>query len=291
MHQLSLASRLNLTDCSVVFQTAYGTNVISLPTWVVGAVLAAVIALTAVRARALTRSGGVAAWMAGTVAMGAGWDWGIILISYFVTSSALSRYGRDEKARRSGGRTAKMGARDAAQVAANGGVYAVAAVAHWAAPHPAWQALGLGALAASAADTWATEIGTLAGATPRSVISGAPVAVGTSGGVTAAGLAASVSAAVFVALLAALLGWAVPVTAGACVGGVCGSLLDSVAGATVQGRFWCGSCEVETEARRHHCGAITRHRRGSPWLDNDGVNALATMAGATLAVTMATALT
>lgn len=277
----------------MVFQTAYGTNVISLPTWVVGAVLAAVIALTAVRAHALTPSGGVAAWLAGTVAMGAGWDWGIILISYFVTSTALSRYGREEKARRSQDRTAKMGPRDAAQVAANGGLYAVAAAAHWAgaAPHPAWQAVGLGALAASAADTWATEVGSLAAAAPRSVISGEPVAVGTSGGVTVAGLAASVSAAAFLALLAALLGWAMPVTMGAFVGGVCGALVDSVAGATVQGRFWCASCEVETEARRHRCGAATLHRRGVPWLDNDGVNALATVAGATLAVMMATALT
>ena len=268
----------------MVFQTAYGTNVISLPTWVVGAALAAVIALTAVRGEALTRSGGVAAWVAGTVAMGAGWDWGILLISYFVTSSALSRYRRGEKVLRSAGRVAKTGARDAAQVAANGGVYAAAAVAHWAMPHPAWQAVGLGALAASAADTWATEIGSLARATPRSVLSGRPVPVGTSGGVTVAGLAASLAAASFLSLLAAVLGWPLPVTAGAFVGGVGGALVDSVAGATLQARFWCASCEVETEARRHHCGAITSYRRGARWLDNDGVNALATIAGAMLAV-------
>lgn len=257
----------------------------------VGAALAAVIALTAVRSAALTRSGGVAAGMTGTVAMGAGWDWGILLIAYFVTSSALSRYRRVEKVRRSAGRIAKTGARDAAQVAANGGVYAAAAVAHWVAPHPIWQAVGLGALAAAAADTWATEIGSLARAAPRSVISGERVAVGTSGGVTAAGIAASVSAAAVLALLAAMLGWAWCVTAGAFAGGVFGALVDSLAGATIQARFRCASCDVETEARLHSCGAITSHHRGAPWLDNDGVNALATGAGATLAVIMATALT
>lgn len=275
----------------MVFQTAYGTNVISMPTWVTGTALAAVIALTAVHSHALTRSGAVAAWMAGTVAMGAGWDWGILLIVYFVTSSALSRYRRAEKARRSAGRSAKPGPRDATQVAANGSVYALAAVAYWAAPHPTWQAVGLGALAASAADTWATEIGSLARATPRSVISGEPVPVGASGGVTAAGVAASVAAAAVLAALATMLGWRPAVTAGAFVGGVSGALVDSLAGAAFQARFWCASCQVETEARRHDCGAVTSYRRGAPWLDNDGVNALATGAGGALAVIMATALT
>ena len=67
--------------------------------------------------------------------------------------------------RREGARTAsivaKGGERDAMQVLANGAMFAGAAFAMVLRPDTRWIALGAGALAASAADTWATEIGTL----------------------------------------------------------------------------------------------------------------------------------
>src|SRR5918997_262513 len=71
-----------------------------------------------------------------------------------------------EKAQRTGDVVAKGGARDAFQVVANGGLFAVMALAAAAlAPGSplarTFAAAALGALAASAADTWATEIGSL----------------------------------------------------------------------------------------------------------------------------------
>ena len=39
-------------------------------------------------------------------------------------------------------------------------------------------------------------------------------------------------------------------------------------------------CNVETERRVHGCGTMTRLAGGFAWLDNDGVNALATISGA-----------
>lgn len=251
-----------------------------IPTWTIGIVLAAVIALTAWRLRSLSGSGAMAAWVSGTVAMGAGWDWGIVLIAYFVSSALLSRYRRIEKHRRMSGRIEKPGARDAAQVASNGGWFVLAALGHWIAPGMIWQFVGAGALAASAADTWATEVGSLARGLPRSILNGARVPIGTSGGVTPLGTAAGVAGAAFVALVAAASEWQPGALGAAMLGGVIGSLVDSFLGATTQARYWCRSCDEETERRVHHCGSPTVLRRGWRWLDNDGVNVLATTAGA-----------
>jgi uncharacterized protein (TIGR00297 family) len=246
----------------------------------IGGVLAAVIALLALRVGSLSRGGAVAAWICGTAAMAAGWSWGIVLIAYFVASSTLSRFMRAEKNRRTEGRVEKAGARDAVQVLANGGLYALAALAFVWGPDAGWQVVGAGALAASSADTWATEMGSLAPTSPRSIRTLRPVAVGTSGGVTLMGTMASVAGALFVGLVAFGMGWPGAAFTAALVGGVFGALLDSVLGAWLQARYWCQECRVATERRRHHCGTLTSHAGGLRWLDNDGVNALATVGGA-----------
>jgi uncharacterized membrane protein len=65
--------------------------------------------------------------------------------------------------------------------------------------------------------------------------------------------------------------------------GLLAALFDSLLGATVQGIYWCDRCGKETERPVHGCGQRTRWLRGWPWLTNDGVNALAALAGALLA--------
>jgi uncharacterized protein (TIGR00297 family) len=253
----------------------------------VGLLLATAIAMLAYRARALTAGGAFAAVATGTAAAAAGWSWAIVLIAYFTSATLLSRYRASEKEARSGGLMEKHGARDAVQVFANGGVYTLMALAFAVQPGPAWQALAGGALAASAADTWATEIGVLARQSPRSILDGRPVTVGTSGGVTAQGTLGGVAGASFVALTTWLAGWTTAATISAIAGGILGCLLDSVAGATLQGRRRCPSCGTPTEQRRHRCGAATVRTGGIGWLDNDGVNAIATLGGALLGATAA----
>ncbi len=253
--------------------------------FVVGIVMASLIALAARRTRSLSPSGAIAAMVLGTLAVTAGWGWGALLIIYFAASTALSHVGRAEKERRTASVVAKGGERDAMQVLANGAVLAVAAFGHIVHPDARWLALGAGSLAASAADTWATEIGTLYGGTPRSILTMRRIAPGTSGGISAVGLLASILGAVFIAAVAALGGGAHATAIVA--GGVAGSLIDSLLGATFQARRWCDTCNRETERDVHDCGATTRHARGLRGLDNDLVNLLSTVAGGLLAALLA----
>lgn len=255
--------------------------------WVLGAPAALVVAGAACATRSLSNSGAVAAVVCGSLAVAAGWDWGIVLIAYFVTSSLLSRFRHEAKQRLTAGRLDKGGARDAAQVLANGGVFALASAGYVLTGTALWQAVGAAALAASAADTWATEIGSLARATPVSVLDWTPVQIGTSGGVTAQGFAAAFAGAAFVSVVCSLLRWSPIAVTAAMVGGVAGCLVDSMLGASVQARRWCAACAMATEQRIHRCGAPTTITGGWRWLDNDGVNALSSLGGAFIGVTVA----
>ena len=254
---------------------------------VLGLFVAASVAFAARAARSLTTSGATAATIIGTLAVMAGWNWAALLVLYFVSSTILSRLGRARKAERTSAIVAKGGQRDATQVLANGGVFAGAAIAMLVQPHVKWIALGAGSLAAAAADTWATEVGTLYGGTPRSILTWRQVPTGTSGGVSLIGTLAAVAGAAFVAILANLLGWTPRVANVAALGGIVGAMVDSVIGATAQSRRWCDVCERETERATHDCGADTRPLRGIPWLDNDAVNFLSNAAGGILAALLA----
>jgi len=263
-----------------------------------------------VRSHALTRSGAVAAFAVGTITFAAGTiGTALLLLAFFISSIALSRAGKKRK--RALVDIGKAGARDAWQVLANGGVATVALLAWVFLDHSssasAWFVAFAGAYAAATADTWGTEIGTLAEKPPRSILTRKPVATGLSGGVSSAGTAAEIAGTVLIAVLTPLAlilalpsgsplimhepVWfhltgvhiwytlIVPVFAG----GFGGALVDSLLGATLQARRWCPACQRECEVDQHGCGTATVHRRGLPWLTNDGVNLAATVAGALIA--------
>jgi uncharacterized protein (TIGR00297 family) len=248
----------------------------------VGALLATGITIFAELRHALTRSGAIAAAALGTVCAAAGWDWAGLLVAFFLTGTLLSRFGEGRKAANTRGIAEKGGARDASQVLANGGVFGVLALASILTGQSLLIIPAIGAIAASTSDTWATEVGTLYSGSAWSILSLRPVQAGTSGGITFKGTMAAVAGAVFIAMLSTAL--ALPVSSGAAAlaGGIGGSLIDSVLGATIQSRRWCAPCGRETERTVHTCGGMTEHRRGMKWVDNDGVNLLGSLSGAAL---------
>jgi uncharacterized protein (TIGR00297 family) len=194
----------------------------------------------------LTAAGAAAALAVGTATvMGVGWRGVLLLLAFLVSGSLWTKGG---------------GRRTAAQVFANGGVAAAAALLG------SWPAFA-GAIAAAASDTWATEIGAHSRTAPRLITNGTAVPPGTNGGITILGTAGGVLGAVLIAGLTYALsprGTAPGLThpghlaVVVAVAGVLGMLIDSLLGATVQGP-------------------------NDKWLNNNGVNLAMTLAGAGIA--------
>lgn len=256
--------------------------------FLIGLIAATCVGVVAHRARALSGSGAAASALIGTVAVAAGWDWAVLLILYFVSSTLLSRAGRERKLQRTSGVIEKPGPRDSTQVLVNGVIFLLAAAfaAFEVGRLDLAMAAGAGALAASAADTWATEVGTLVGQTPRSILNGRALAVGESGGITLAGSLASIAGALFIAAVAVAAGWPTAVAVATIAGGIAGSTVDSVLGRTLQERRWCDACGKATEMLLHKCGAVTRRVGGFGFIENDAVNFLATAIGAAVALAL-----
>jgi uncharacterized protein (TIGR00297 family) len=242
-------------------------------------IVAAVVAFGAYALRLLTRGGAIAAAVIGAATLVAGVQWVVILAFFFLSSNALSRWRHAERERLVASITEKGDRRDAVQVMANGGVFAVAAFISSLGGSLHWEAIGIGAIAAATSDTWSTEIGTVLGDGPVSVLNGVPVAPGTSGGITIAGCITAYFASLVVAGVAILVQWSTPWQA-VFVGGLTGSALDSLLGATIQERRWCTACDVATERRIHTCGNSSVDRGGVPGCNNDIVNLMSTIAGA-----------
>jgi uncharacterized protein (TIGR00297 family) len=266
----------------------------------VGALFAGTVALIALRAHALTRGGAIAAFAVGTLTYASGTiGFTLVLLAFFVPSVILSRLGKARK--RELVDIGKGGARDALQVLANGGVATVCAVA-WAFTHDLRLALAfVGAYAASTADTWATEIGTLARRPPRSILTFRPVSTGMSGGITLPGTLAEAGGALWigaVALPAIMLAYVcghifpfawpvvfahwsrvVALFAVVSVAGIIGGTVDSLLGATLQELRHCDTCDRTCETDPHACGNPTTLIRGLPGVSNDAVNFVATLTG------------
>lgn len=238
-------------------------------------VLSALIALAGWRLRALTGSGALTAALLGSAILTTtGWAGMAPLGAFFVGASGIGRLAPD----RTSAFDAKGQERDPWQVLANGGPAALGALVPEAG---LW--LVTSSLAAAAADTWATAIGGWSRRPPRQIVTGAVVLPGSNGGVTWLGSLGAAGGALSVGAAAALFTQPdlpfLLVTAGI---GISGMVIDSVLGATLQGRFRCDRCGQDTERPIHTCGHPSRRTGGQSWLTNDGVNALATGSAALL---------
>ncbi len=226
----------------------------------VGAAISGIVAAGAGRLKALNQSGAWAAWLVGTVLFaGGGWPWLALVGTFFVSASALTFWTPpdDGSADRSGDRSSDRSGRRWDQVAANGGVAALTATAHGLFGWPPAFAAAAGAIAAAAADTWGTEIGRWSPRPPRLITSGVVVQRGASGGVTLLGTLGEAAGALTVAAVAAALAVQpspVRLFVATAVAGFSGAMLDSVLGATIEGRI--------------------------RWIDNSVVNLIATAWGA-----------
>ncbi len=249
--------------------------------------------------QSLTVSGWLGAVIVGTLTSGfGGWAWGLTLITFFVSSSVLSHYKEEIKARRAAEKFARGGKRDFVQALANGGPAALIALLYGLSGEPMLLlVMFVGIMATVTADTWATEAGVLSPHPPRLITTGRQVAPGTSGGMTFLGTAASAAGALVIGLAMVIFRsgeqlfaadplapdwWLIPI---ALLSGLSGTLLDSWLGATVQVMYRTPD-GTETERVLGRDGTPHTFARGWHWLNNDLVNLFSSLVGGLCAVAL-----
>lgn len=228
-----------------------------------------------------------------TIHFAAGFRYGALLLVFFLTSSKLTKVGEDKK-RRVDVEFKEGGQRNWKQVLCNSGIASVLVVI--ASTLTGWQdkcldskqseivtaLIGgiIGHYACCNGDTWSSELGVLSDAQPRLITTLKPVKKGTNGGVTKAGLLAAVAAGTTVGVTFLVFGLftvrcasdvalkqllVIPFSA---LAGLCGSLIDSVLGATIQ---FSGFCSVRNKVVGKP-GPTVKKISGVDILDNNGVN-------------------
>ncbi|WP_241963583.1 DUF92 domain-containing protein [Gordonibacter sp. 28C] len=209
-----------------------------------GMLLSGAVALAALRLRLLTVPGALGAVAVGALAFAfGGWPLWLLLMWFFGSSNVASKLMRRVRGVRESEKSG--GPRRLRQVLANSVPFLVCALAYAATGEAWFLVVSAGALAASTADTWASEVGVHSKKPPVNIVTRKPMQRGLSGGVSPLGLGATVVGAATSAFLATFLfhafGFAVP--AGpeafllivAC--GVAGSVVDSFLGALLQAKY------------------------------------------------------
>ena len=265
------------------------TQFLITPPFLFALIAALAFAGVAFALKLLSKSGAVATAVLGTVVLGGGGGYFMVpMLVFFLTSSLLSKMGRDRKASTNKG-DSKGSVRDATQVFANGGVAGIIVLIYaLTVRHSDYTQSRLlliyylSAIAAANADTWATEIGKFSPHPPRFLRNWKTVTPGTSGAISPLGTVGAALGAILIPLSALPFWHLNPVELVTPI--LCGffaSLVDSVLGATLQGVYENPATGEITE-RPELAGKEARLVRGFRFLNNDGVNFLSCLAGVLL---------
>ena len=198
----------------------------------VGLLVNIVMGLVAWRAGAVRTSGVEVGILLGTcIFAGVGWQGFLILVTFFVLGSVLTRMGYAQK-RDMGAAEEQEGARGASHALANAGFATLFAIAYWILREPLWLLAFVAAFATAAMDTAGSELGPLFGRRTISLKNLKPVPPGTEGGVSLEGTIAGVIAAGIVAVVGAFL-FLIPMTQVGLVvaGALAGNLYEGMLGA------------------------------------------------------------
>ena len=247
---------------------------------VLGALLSGVIVVASLRLRLLTAAGGIGALAVGTLAFSiGGWPLWLLLMWFFGSSNIASKI----MAKRMGTVAKKSHeTRSLKQVLANSVPFLVCAVASVVANDSRFLIVSAAALAASTADTWASEIGVFSTRPPIDILTGKRMQRGLSGGVSPLGLVATAVGSATSAFLAMFLfhafGYSVPTGPAAfffiIACGILGSLVDSVLGSLLQAKYRADGEPALVESVPRGEGRSYALVSGYAWVTNDAVNFL-----------------
>ncbi|NXF61997.1 TMM19 protein, partial [Ciccaba nigrolineata] len=293
---------LNLLICiSLVFwivsmtaSTYYGTlRPISPWRWLFSVLVPLMIATQGFKKKSLDHSGALGGLVVGFILTVANYSFFTSLFVFFVTSSKLTKWKKDTK-KQIDSEYKEGGQRNWVQVFCNGGVPTELAVLYMIENGPgeipidfskqytaSWMCLSLlGALACSAGDTWASEIGTvMSKSKPRLITTWEKVPVGTNGAITLVGLLSSllggmaVGIAYFITQLIFVTDLEIsapqwPIIVFGAASGLLGSIVDSYLGATMQYSGFDQNIGMVV----NHQTKDSKHISGKPILDNNTVN-------------------
>jgi uncharacterized protein (TIGR00297 family) len=248
---------------------------------IIWAFISLIFLVFAYRMEALTSDGAVAAYLLGLIIFGVGgWTWIIPLLIFLISSSLLKRYQNPDRA---------GSKRNIYQVLANGSIALGIALLQFYLNLSNAFILYLAAIAAATADTWATEIGFFSHKLPVSISTFKQVEKGSSGGITLLGTIGSALGAFVISVTGLIWGITILEVAIITVAGFIGSVIDSILGATIQGKFQCPECNSITE-KRIHCGIKSVKFEGFAWLDNNLVNFFNTAGGTAIVILIFSAL-
>lgn len=239
------------------------------------------LGLVAWRLRWLTVSGTISSFVVGfLVYFFTGVQGWFILLLFFATANVLGKIAKGIKqSHQIEGLQKKGGQRDWAQVLANGGLAAAAALFYGFGSEVLALVMFGSAIAASTADTWSGEVGILSRNPPISIRTFKSVPTGLSGGISFLGTLSGLlgSALIAIAWYGAFardssVYW-VFLASIITIAGFCGMLADSFLGATLQGHYWNPQRNQITE-HEYLDGMKLELCRGVRWIDNDVVNFL-----------------
>ncbi|XP_041005627.1 protein PGR [Juglans microcarpa x Juglans regia] len=259
----------------------------------IAASISFLIAIRAYRRKSLDLSGALSGFLVMFIHLALGYRYGAMLLVFFFTSSKLTKVG-EEKKRRVDADFKEGGQRNWIQVLSNASIAMVLVVITWKLTGGQDKCLDskdstlvtsllggiIGHYCCCNGDTWSSELGVLSDAQPRLITTFKPVRKGTNGGVTLAGLLAAAAAGSVIGLTFVVFGFfttkcaydvavkqllVIPLSA---LAGVCGSLIDSLLGATLQ---FSGFCTVRNKVVGKP-GPTVKRISGISILDNNAVN-------------------
>lgn len=174
----------------------------------------------------------------------------------------------------------KTGQRDAIQILCNVLTGTIMIVLYAITKHEVFLWAYGGAMAASLADSMASEIGVLSSRQPRDILRFTPVEKGMSGGITILGLSSSLLGAIIISLLCSMFpNQDFPIVFDIAAAGFFAALCDSIIGSAFQVKYRCCICGTISEKPQHCCTACIPVC-GFSFVTNDTVNIINNIIGA-----------